>query len=177
MNGFVYDDGRLNFRKIFSLISLIGLTIFVFAVVLYVCLFIKKPLEYGEIEGGIRTKVAGGVVTFVATAPTKYVSYSGGIMRNASEDYYDIENGIEYRSFYFEGEAALWGKLFSVESNARVSSFSLKSDGSGIRSNDEELYEAPEEGTGQLQTCINRVYYKNSDGTAVLIWSLDAAIE
>ncbi len=177
MNRYLYDDGRINLRKIFNLISLLALLIFVLAVVLYVCLFIKKPLEYEEIKGGIHTKIDGGVVTFVATAPTKYVSYSGGIMRNASEDYYDIKNGIEYRSFYIEGEAALWGKLFSVEANSRVSSFSLKSDGSGIRSNDEELYKATDEGKGQLQTCINRIYYKNSDGTAMLIWSLDVAIE
>ncbi len=173
VSGFLYEDGRVNFRKIFNLISLLALLIFVLAVVLYVCLFIKKPLEYEELEGGIRTRVNGTTVTFVATAPTKHVSYSGGIMRNAAEDYYDIENGIEYRSFYIEGKAALWGKLFSVEENIRVSSFSVNTDGSGIRSNETDLYKTPEDGTDQLKTRINRIYYKNSDGTTVLIWSLD----
>lgn len=160
-------------KKIANLVTLIILLLFVLFIILYLILNIPTAMDYDDYEGGIRAEVNSGVVTFRATAPAEHCSYSGGLIHNADSDYYDMENGIEYRSWYIEGQASLMGKLFGVEEGVRVSMFSLGDDGDSLRYGKTELYGEPKDAGKYLELRINRVYYKNSDGSFVLLWSLD----
>lgn len=174
-------ENNTNKRKITlggvtNFITLSALTIFVLFAVAYLLFFIPKAMDYGDIEGGIRYEITDGVITFHANAPIKHTAYRGGLIHDAEHDYIDLQHKIEYRSWYIEGETTTWGRLFGMTENAQFSQFSLSADGDNLCFGDVQLYKTPEGVESYLDLRINRVYYKNSDGSLVLLWSLDGDV-
>ena len=162
--------------KIANVVTLIVLLMFVLYVLIHALFNIYTAMDYEDYKGGIKYEVNSGIVTFHATAPIEYCSYSGGLLYNTESDYYDMENGIEYRSWYIESKAALRGKMFNVEENVRVSDYSLSVNGDTLYFGDTKLLENTAETEDRVELRINRVYYKNSDGSLVLLWSLDGDV-
>ena len=162
--------------KIIILVVVAGLILIFIA---WIVLFSKRPLSYDELFFSSRIEETSDgvcVVIFSVKEDTPYYTSKGGI---SGESYrLDFESSIDYRDWSFTLSASLWDKFFHTfeERHDMLQSFTVE----GVQCEKMDgkwqftriVVGVPDENGKTLvfRQLVGRLFYKNPDGSTVLLW-------
>ena len=156
---------------------LIAAAVLVLLMTVYAVLFVQTPLSYDELGLSSRieqTPDGVSIVVFTISGPTDRIFAKGGM---TSDGFVDYEHEIDYRDWTFTFCASRWDKLFHpVEGTADVFQC-FTTDGEQCERMEGKWHigkgvvgvSGPNGEHLIFRLLVGRVFYKNSDGSTILL--------